>query len=48
MEKFQFHYFVAYSAPVECKNWGNNGQLERIIDSFLGDKRTEYMVMFQA
>jgi len=21
MEKFQFHYSVASSAPVECKNW---------------------------
>jgi len=21
MEKFQFHYAMAYSAPVGCKNW---------------------------
>jgi len=24
MEKFQFHYSVAYSAPVECKSCKNN------------------------
>ena len=26
MEKFQFHYSVAYSAPVECKT-GNNTEI---------------------
>ena len=34
-EKLQFHYSVAYSAPVECKNWGIIGNLERSIGSFL-------------
>ena len=38
MEKFQFHYSVAYSAPVECK-MGNStgiiGNMKRIIGSFL-------------
>jgi len=30
MEKFQFHYSVAYSAPVECKiQYRNNRQHER-------------------
>ena len=24
MEKFQFHYSVAYSAPLRCKKLGNN------------------------
>jgi len=29
MEKLQFHYSVAYSVPVGCKNWVNNRQLEK-------------------
>jgi len=39
MEKFQFHYAVAYSAPVECKNWGNNRQLEKNYKLIFGEKK---------
>jgi len=42
MEKSQFHYSVAYSAPVECKNWESEyrmiGNLKRIIGSFSGNR----------
>ena len=44
MEQFQFHYSVAYSAPGECKNLGIIGNLKRIINSFLGNKRIEYVI----
>jgi len=40
----QFQYYVAYSAPVECKpgnNTGIIGNFERIIGSFLENKRIE-------
>ena len=40
----KYGYYVAYSAPVECKT-GNNariiGNLKRIIGSFLGNKGIE-------
>jgi len=44
MEKFQFHYSVAYSAPVECKNCMGIiqeliGNLKRIRGSFWGIKK---------
>ena len=29
MEKFKFHYSVAYSAPVECKSCNNTGIIEQ-------------------
>jgi len=36
MDKFQFHYSVAYCVPVQCKNWGIISNLKRIRGSFLG------------
>jgi len=36
--QFQFHYCVAYTAPVECKNSGIIGNLKRIVGSFCGIK----------